>query len=255
MKGALATIAALGALGAPAPNAPLPREPAALRAAYLRTTAALAVAVDRWGGRGPVPRDLALDALYQERIVRLLATDPALARAARVAQEDVIARRDILRLTAPYTPRTRVKIATPPPPRALRGWYAEAERRFGVPWNVLAAIHFVETRFGAVRNDSTAGAQGPMQFLPATWRAYGLGGDVHDAHDAILGAANFLRANGARRDLRGALYQYNHSALYVDALVRYARRIRSDRHAFLSYYAWPVYVKTSTGVRRLNGPR
>jgi membrane-bound lytic murein transglycosylase B len=255
VKGALASIAALGALAAPAPNAPLPREPVALRAAYLRTTAALAGALDRWGGRGPVPREVGLDALYQERIIRLLATDPALARAARVAQEDVLARRDLLRLTAPYPPRIRVRIATPPAPRALRRWYGEAERRFGVPWNVLAAINFVESRFGAVRNDSTAGAQGPMQFLPATWRAYGLGGDVHDSHDAILGAANYLRANGAARDLRNALYHYNRSSLYVDAIVRYARRIRSDPHAFLSYYSWPVFVRTSTGVKRLNGPR
>jgi membrane-bound lytic murein transglycosylase B len=251
----LALLAAVTALAAPAANAPLPKDGPGLRAAYTRTTAELAGALDRWGGTGPLPRDAALDALYQERIVRFLAARPKLARAVPAAREDVLARRDILRLTAPYPPRTRVRIAKPPAPRLLLRWYREAGRRFGVPWSALAAINFVESRFGTVRNDSTAGAQGPMQFLPATWRAYGLGGDVHDPHDAIIGAANFLRANGAARDLRTALYRYNHSPLYVDALVRYSRRIASDRHAFLAYYAWPVFVRTSKGVRRVTGPR
>ena len=66
-----------------------------------------------------------------------------------------------------------------------------------------------------------------MQFMPATWRAYGLGGDVHDPHDAILGAANYLHANGAPARRRGALYHYNPSPLYVDAVLRYARRMRA----------------------------
>ena len=63
-----------------------------------------------------------------------------------------------------------------------------------------------------------------MQFMPATWRSYGRGGDVHDPHDAILGAARFLAAAGARSDEAGALYRYNPSPLYVTAVSRYARR-------------------------------
>jgi membrane-bound lytic murein transglycosylase B len=240
---------------APAPNAPLPRDPAALRGAYLRTTAALDAALDRWDARRPIPREIGLDALYQERIVRLLATDPPLAAKAGVAEDDVVARRDILRLSGPFRPGTRIRVGAPPRPAALRRWYAEAEHRFGVPWSVLAAVNFVESRFGAVRNDSTAGAQGPMQFLPSTWREYGLGGDVHDPHDAILGAANLLHANSAHGGMRGALYHYNASPLYVDAVMRYAHRLATDRHAFLSYYAWPVYVRTSTGLHRVTGPR
>jgi membrane-bound lytic murein transglycosylase B len=94
-----------------------------------------------------------------------------------------------------------------------------------------------------------------MQFLPATWRAYGLGGDVHDPHDAILGAANYLHANGAPGDVRRALRRYNDSPLYVDAVLRYAGRIARDRHAFLAYWAWPVYVRTATGTHRVTGPR
>ena len=63
---------------------------------------------------------------------------------------------------------------------------------------VLAAVNLVETNFNRNRAVSTAGAQGPMQFLPSTWRAYGMGGDIRDPHDAILGAANYLRASGGR---------------------------------------------------------
>jgi membrane-bound lytic murein transglycosylase B len=111
-------------------------------------------------------------------------------------------------------------------------------------------VNLVESAFGRVRNASTAGAQGPMQFLPATWRAYGLGGDVHDPHDAILGAANYLRANGGARDARRALYRYNPSPLYVDAVLRLAHRITHVPDALAEYYAWDVYVRTPSGERR-----
>jgi membrane-bound lytic murein transglycosylase B len=93
-----------------------------------------------------------------------------------------------------------------------------------------------------------------MQFLPATWRAYGLGGDVHDPRDAILGAANLLRASGAHRDLRRALYAYNRSTLYVDAVLAYARVLRRDRRALYAFHAWQVFVRTSRGYRRITAP-
>jgi membrane-bound lytic murein transglycosylase B len=115
-------------------------------------------------------------------------------------------------------------------------------------------VNFVETAFGKVRSRSTAGAQGPMQFLPATWRAYGLGGDIDDPRDAILGAANYLRASGAPGDLRRALYAYNHSWLYVDAVLAYARVMRRDVRAFHGFHAWQVFVRTPAGYRRLTRP-
>ena len=76
-------------------------------------------------------------------------------------------------------------------------------------------MNLVETGFNKLRNDSVAGAQGPMQFIPSTWRAYGMGGDIHDPRDAIMGAANYLRASGAPGNYRRALYAYNPSTLYV----------------------------------------
>src|SRR5438093_201193 len=80
------------------------------------------------------------------------------------------------------------KIVEPAPIDELLGDYREAETAFGVPWYYLAAIHLVETRTGRIRGLSSAGAQGPMQFMPATWAMYGKG-DINDTHDAIMGAA------------------------------------------------------------------
>jgi membrane-bound lytic murein transglycosylase B len=94
-----------------------------------------------------------------------------------------------------------------------------------------------------------------MQFLPATWRAYGLGGNMHDPRDAILGAANYLHASGAPRDYRRALYAYNRSTLYVDAVLSYGNQMKRDVRTFYGYYAWQVWVRTThSGLTRLTGP-
>jgi membrane-bound lytic murein transglycosylase B len=93
-----------------------------------------------------------------------------------------------------------------------------------------------------------------MQFIPSTWEAYGMGGDVHDPRDAIMGAANYLRASGAPGNYRRALYAYNPSWSYVDAVLRYTRRIRRDRRAYFAYHSWQVFARTPSGIRRLTGP-
>ena len=93
-----------------------------------------------------------------------------------------------------------------------------------------------------------------MQFLPATWRVYGMGGNIHDPRDAMLGAANYLRRSGAPRSYQRALFAYNRSRLYVDAVLRFARRMGRDRRAYLAYYSWQVFVRARSGDRRLTGP-
>jgi membrane-bound lytic murein transglycosylase B len=120
---------------------------------------------------------------------------------------------------------------------------------------VLAAVNLVETGFNRLRNRSTSGARGPMQFLPSTWRAYGMGGDVDDPHDAILGAANYLHASGAPGSYRAALHAYNPSRLYVTAVLRYARAFRRSFRTYYVLHSWQVFVRTTHGLRRLTGPR
>jgi hypothetical protein len=254
----------LAATAAPPPHAPIPREPAALAQRLDETDAALSAAIGRWEHpeRGAPPTDVTLLALYQQRIYLRLSSRPGLAEAvlarlpsrrAAHLRDSLAARRELVRLTKPR-PLSAFRTARPRPAGVLLRYYGEAERRFGVAWQVLAAVNFVESAFGKLRNASNAGAQGPMQFLPSTWRAYGLGGDVHDPHDAILGAANYLRASGARRSYRRALYAYNPSSAYVDAVLRYARRMRVDARAYFGYYAWQVFARTPRGLRRLTGP-
>jgi soluble lytic murein transglycosylase-like protein len=233
-------------------HAQIPESPPALVRLLGGAERRLASGTARWDGRGAVPRAVRVAAADRQWVLRTVATRPRIAAAVvRLApreRDDLVARRDLLALAA-GTPRlrARVRVGPPPPAASLLAWYREAQRRFGVRWQLLAAVNFVESGFGKVRNTSVAGAQGPMQFLPATWRAYGLGGDVHDPHDAILGAANYLRASGARTDERGALLHYNHSPLYVDAVLHYAHRIASVRYAFAEYYAWRVYIRTPHG--------
>ena len=137
-------------------------------------------------------------------------------------------------------------IVPPSPVDELRGYYENAEARFGVPWYVLAAIHFVETRFGRVAGDSSTGAQGPMQFMPRTWQAYGEG-DVHNTRDAIMAAGRYLAASGAPDHLRRALFAYNRSDHYVEAVLAYAENIQHYEHYLDTYHRWRVYYRTVDG--------
>lgn len=257
-------LAALALLGPPPPDAPLPREPAAVAAALTSTTARLHAAIDAWQA-GPraaraTPRDVTLWALHQQRLFLALTYDAELGRRARPllpreARATLDARRRLVALTPPTRlPLSAFRTGPSLSAQTLLRFYLEAERRFDVEWEVLAAVNFVETGFNRLRSRSSAGAQGPMQFMPATWSAYGLGGDVHDPRDAIMGAANYLRASGAARDLRGALRRYNHSQRYVDAVVTFTAQMRRDERVFLQYHAWQVFVKTPSGPRRLTGP-
>jgi membrane-bound lytic murein transglycosylase B len=198
------------------------------------------------------------DAFAQQRIVLRLSDDPTLSRQvirllpARLAHDvadDVLAHRELARLTPPQ-PLSAFRVGAAAAAARLRAYYAEGQRRSGIPWQVLAAVNYVESDFGRLREASVSGALGPMQFLPSTWAAYGRG-NVHDPHAAILAAARFLRAAGAPADERGALHRYNPSAAYVDAVERYAGRIRRDPRAFLVYYARRLIVRTPAGYRRL----
>jgi soluble lytic murein transglycosylase-like protein len=245
---ALFAAIALAAGSPPPPGAPIPRDPTALAARLETTTQELADAVDRWRASGVrrVPEDVTLDALYQQRILILLGEKRRLSAAvlrrlppqdAKAVGSEVLARRGLGRLSQPR-PLSAFRTGRAEPASRLLAYYVEAQRRFRVAWNVLAAVNYVESAFNKLRNASPAGAQGPMQFIPSTWRRYGLGGNVYDPHDAILGAANFLHQAGAPENYGTALYAYNPSRLYVDAVLRYARLIGRDHDSFYLLYSW-----------------
>jgi hypothetical protein len=181
-----------------------------------------------------------------EAMARVL---PRLPEALRpIAQANVDAGAELRAMTKPKSDLPPWKIIPPPPAEELEGYYKEAEARFGVPWAYLASVHLVETRMGRIRGTSTAGAQGPMQFLPSTWKAYGMGGDINDPHDAIFGAANYLKANGgAAGRMDNALFRYNNSNRYVRAVTLYAKQIEADPRTYLAYHQWQVYYITPWG--------
>ena len=127
------------------------------------------------------------------------------------------------------------------PLSALRSYYAEASRRYGVDPSYLASINYIESNFGHVKDTSSAGAQGPMQFLPSTWTQYGQGGDIHDPHDSILAAARYLVRNGAPYNMRNAIFQYNHDFDYVDSVESFARAYRADPGWLDRMYYWNTF--------------
>ncbi|MFG1703304.1 lytic murein transglycosylase [Nonomuraea sp. M3C6] len=247
----------------PAPDQAIPENATKLASTLDQTTAALNDAIDAWSKKGEPPEDVELLALHQQRIYRYAARHPKVASRAFArlpsalaaqAKDNTAAIRELLSLARPIKPTTPFKVQPPRPAAELLGHFKKAERRFGVEWEVLAAVMFAETKFGRVKSASHAGAQGPMQFMPATWKAYGMGGDIQDPRDAVMAAANYLHATGAPRDYQRALHAYNPSQAYVNAILLHARQIKRDARNYYAYYNWQVFVITTAGERRLTGP-
>ncbi len=103
--------------------------------------------------------------------------------------------------------------------------FQAAGTAYDIPWQVLAAINEVETDYGRDLSVSSAGAEGWMQFLPETWSQYGVDAngagyeDPYNPADAIFAAARYLHAAGGARNIKAAVYSYNHSQAYVDSVM------------------------------------
>jgi membrane-bound lytic murein transglycosylase B len=164
-----------------------------------------------------------------------------------VYDRNVDARRQLAAMTPARNTLPAWSIQPPAPADELLGYYHQAESESGVGWNYLAAINLVETRFGSIVGPSTAGAQGPMQFLPSTFAGYGQGGDIRSPHDSIMAAGRLLAANGFANDHDHAIYAYNHAHEYVRAVDQYATLIGADPATFAGYYRWDVYCYTTSG--------
>jgi len=103
----------------------------------------------------------------------------------------------------------------------------------GLSWTVLAAIGQIESGDGSNMGPSSAGALGPMQFLPSTWATWGITAfgepdppNIMDPYDAVPSAARYLCAAGAATPagLVGAIYAYNHATWYVTEVLALARQ-------------------------------
>ena len=166
---------------------------------------------------------------------------------------------ELRKLTKPGKALPAWEIVAPAPSAELYGYYRAAEEEFGVPWAFLAAIHLVETRMGRIRGTSTAGAQGPMQFIPSTWEAYGEG-DINSNRDSIRAAARYLKHNGAPGRMADALFAYNRSDRYVRAVTLHAEVMLADERAsesgraagqppgaYRGYHQWQVWYRLPDG--------
>ncbi len=108
--------------------------------------------------------------------------------------------------------------------------YQSCGTEYGIPWQVLAGINKIETAFGTNLNVSSAGAEGWMQFIPSTWATYGVDAnndgrkDPYNPVDAICAAARYLRAAGGDKNIRQAIFAYNHASWYVDEVLLYANQ-------------------------------
>src|SRR6266699_799441 len=183
-------------------------------------------------------------AAHPDWIPAVLNALPASVRSA--VQANISAAQQIDDLNGASAALPHWRIIAPPAPDVLLGYYSEAQQADGIAWQYLAAINLIETNMGRIQGLSSAGAQGPMQFMPATWASYGRG-DVNNPHDAILAAGRYLQAHGAPSNMTRAIYAYNPSMLYVRAVQLYAQQMFASERAFLAYYNWEVYVQTKTG--------
>jgi hypothetical protein len=125
-------------------------------------------------------------------------------------------------------------------PPFLLSIYQAAGAAYGIPWETLAAINEVETDYGTDLDTSSAGAIGWMQFLPHTWKRFGVDAsasgvrDPYNAADAIFAAARYLAAAGGTHNLPTAIFAYNHSHAYVKSVLLRAELLAGEPSALLN---------------------
>ncbi len=162
------------------------------------------------------------------------------------AAADVESTADLVAITPGEPKLPPWKLIRAKPISKLLRYYHAAQKATGVNWSYLAAINFIETDFGRIKGPSYTGAQGPMQFEPATWAAYGHG-SIYNPRDAIMAAAGYLRASGAPGDMSRAIFAYNNSSNYVRSVMRFAARMRASRSALTSYYHHQIIYHLASG--------
>ncbi len=166
-------------------------------------------------------------------VLVLLAALPAPAGAARLQRLDSLAARTNLAFGG--FPSWRSGLRPLPPcsdPALLAPQFVAAARSFGLRPSIVAAISEVESGHGCNMGPSSAGAIGWTQFLPSTWQAWGMDADgdgrasPYSSADAIFSSARYLRASGAPRSYRKALFAYNHANWYVNQVLALSRKFK-----------------------------
>ena len=248
-------------------DAPIPRSADAIAAELTDLTRELYDEIELWihnrAEPGPLARPVLFRAMRQQRFYRHLARKPRLYGRVRpllprglenLSNKMIQASGSLRKLVTPLDEPPDWKIRRPAPARELQRYFRKGERLFDIPWEVLASVNFIETRFGRILGPSSAGARGPMQFMPATWDQYGNGGDINDPHDSIVAAARYLAASGGPERMWDALFAYNRSNDYVKAILIYARQMMRDPRLYYAFYNWQVYVLTKDGDVQMSGP-
>ena len=173
--------------------------------------------------------DNRIQQLRREERNRILETSPATGvTTVQKSEELKIARHEIVvRKVEPISKKRYMKL------------YKKSAKKYGFKkdWHILAAVGKVESDHGKNMGPSSAGAMGPMQFLPSTWKTSGVDGNgdgvanVMDPEDAIPAAAKYLKTGGAPKDWYAALFSYNHADWYVKKVLGVAegyRRLAED---------------------------
>jgi hypothetical protein len=114
----------------------------------------------------------------------------------------------------------------------LKASWKAAGKAFKIRWQIIAAITQIESGFGCNMGPSSAGAIGWTQFMPATWKIWGMDAsgdgkaDPYNSTDAIFSTARYLRASGAPGNYRKALFAYNHADWYVNQVLALSRKFK-----------------------------
>ncbi len=151
----------------------------------------------------------------------------------RVTERERLEQERVVRERRGHVPQGRTATVESDVPFEVKRALAQAAAaQYGIDWKLVEAVWQVESgKRWQTTVRSSAGAQGPMQFMPGTWRGYAVDGngdgtaDVTDARDAVFAGARYLAANGAVTNIDQALLRYNHAQWYVTKVKNIAASI------------------------------